>query len=235
MLLLQSLPQARYSPENEGHFGLASTAYLHFTSPIRRYPDLLVHRALWQMWKKQGPIEELEDHARNTSSKERRAVAAERDVTQLMGCFIAKRHLGESMTVTVMGVHDVGAFVRANELFVEGLLPIESIGRFFNDYFECESEEGLLRGQKGGKVINMGDELEVVLAQVEPSLRRINFAMDEEGDTEKPATTPSMRAIEGRKPRLSQRQEQRNRSKKGRGGSKKRGAKGKSRGGGGRK
>ena len=66
--------------------------------------------------------------------------------------------------------------------FVEGLLPIESIGRFFNDYFECESEDGLLRGQKGGKVINMGDELEVVLAQVEPSLRRINFAMDEESD-----------------------------------------------------
>ena len=141
------------------------------------------------------------------------------------------------MTVTVMGVHDVGAFVRANELFVEGLLPIESIGRFFNDYFECESEDGLLRGQKGGKVINMGDELEVVLAQVEPSLRRINFAMDEDGENkERPASTPTMRALEGRKPRLSQRQEQRNRSKKGRGGSKKRGAKGKSRGGkGGRK
>ena len=129
------------------------------------------------------------------------------------------------MTVTVMGVHDGGAFVRANELFVEGLLPIESIGRFFNDYFECESEDGLLRGQKGGKVINMGDELEVALAQVEPSLRRINFAMDEESDEEKPAATPTMRALQGRKPRLSQRQEARNRSKKGRGGSKKRGAK----------
>lgn len=229
MLLLQSLPQARYSPENEGHFGLASEAYLHFTSPIRRYPDLLVHRALWQMWKKKGPIEDLEGHARNTSSKERRAVSAERDVTQLMGCFIAKRHVGESMTVTVMGVHSVGAFVRANELFVEGLLPIESIGRFYNDYFECEPEEGLLRGENGGHNINMGDELEVVLAQVDPDLRRINFAMDEgDEESEKPAATPSLRAIQGRKPRLSLRQEQRNRSKKkGRGGSKKRGSKGK--------
>ena len=131
------------------------------------------------------------------------------------------------MTVTVMGVHAVGAFVRANELFVEGLLPIESIGRFYNDYFECEPEDGMLRGQNGGKNINMGDELEVVLAQVDPELRRINFAMDEPEDSEKPAATPSLRAIQGRKPRLSLRQEQRNRSKKtGRGGSKKRGPKG---------
>ena len=222
MLLLQSLAQARYSPENEGHFGLASAAYLHFTSPIRRYPDLLVHRALWRSWQKKSPLEELDKQARNTSEKERRAVSAERDVVQLMGCFIARKHVGESMKVTVTGVHDVGVFVRSIDLFVEGLLPIESIGRYFNDYFECEKEDGLLRGRRSGKDITMGDELDAVLVQVDPELRRINFAMDE-SESDVPAATPAMRAIQGKKPQLSERQAQRNRMKRkhrGRGGAK---------------
>ncbi|MEC9465634.1 MAG: VacB/RNase II family 3'-5' exoribonuclease [Myxococcota bacterium] len=183
MFVLQSLAQARYSPLTEGHFGLASQAYLHFTSPIRRYPDLLVHRALWRHWRGQDPIEDLDFHASQTSSQERRAVSAERDVLKLIGCIIAESHVGETVKATVVGVREIGLFVRSEELFVEGLLPMEEIGRSVRDYMEFIEERMCLRGTRSGTMIKLGDELDVTFAKVSIENRRIDFSLSENAES----------------------------------------------------
>ena len=108
MLLLRSLSQAFYSAGVDIHFGLASEAYAHFTSPIRRYPDLLVHRALWNHWLKKPGLRRLEAAAESSSETERRAIEAEREIVQVAACLVARRRLGEVMPARVTGVHAAG-------------------------------------------------------------------------------------------------------------------------------
>ena len=120
MMLLRSLSQAYYSAQCEMHFGLASDAYAHFTSPIRRYPDLLVHRALWNHWNGKSKLRGLDTLAESSSEAERRAVQAERGVTHLAACIVASKRVGEEMTARIVGVHHAGLFVRPDELFARG-------------------------------------------------------------------------------------------------------------------
>ncbi|TBH21858.1 ribonuclease R [Thermus thermamylovorans] len=174
-LVLRSLRLARYAAENLGHFGLAMEHYLHFTSPIRRYPDLAVHRVLKALlrrtltpakrarWQETFPA--VAEHA---SEMERKAEAAERELTKYYMAKWAELHLGERFTGKVTGVASFGAFVMLRN-GVEGLVRLEALGPY------TYSEEALaLLGPKG-KRIRLGDEMEVVIAAANPRLRQIDF------------------------------------------------------------
>ncbi|MED5464328.1 MAG: VacB/RNase II family 3'-5' exoribonuclease [Myxococcota bacterium] len=177
VLLLRSMKQARYSIENVGHFGLASEAYLHFTSPIRRYPDLLVHRSLKRLLQKQRPLKNLEEGASHSSVQERAAMLVERDVGDLMTCQIASEFVGEEMDSAVVAVLAFGVFVRTRETFFEGLVPMDNINEYYQDYFEYVEESMSLVGRLSGRKITFGSELKVRLEGVNGELRRIDFEL----------------------------------------------------------
>ncbi len=174
--VLRSLRLARYAAENLGHFGLAFEHYLHFTSPIRRYPDLVVHRVLKALLhrrlsprKKEAWLRAFPQIAEEASEAERRAEAAERELAKYYMARWALQHLGERFRGQVVGVGPWGAFLRL-ENGVEGLLPLEALGPY------AFREESLaLVGPKGR--IRVGDTLEVVLAGADPRLRRVDFAL----------------------------------------------------------
>ena len=178
-LLLRSLSQAHYTPQVDLHFGLASEAYLHFTSPIRRYPDLLVHRALWHHWRGENDLRGLESLSRDCSLLERRAVQAEREISHLAACLVARRRSGEEMAARITGIHAAGLFVRPDEFYAEGLIPIESLGRRNGDYFEVWEEAQKIIGRGTGLSYALGDALKVRLVQVDIGMRRINFEVTE--------------------------------------------------------
>jgi ribonuclease R len=174
-LVLRMLSQARYADQNLGHYGLASTAYLHFTSPIRRYPDLLVHRALRALWLRERPLTGLDALADHCSRQERKAVDAERAVTALMQCQIAQQHIGEVMHATITGVHGAGAFVRPRELFVDGLIPMEALSSRFRAFYRYDEENQMLVAPRSGHMLRLGDKLKVQLASVNMRKRFIDF------------------------------------------------------------
>ena len=177
MMLLRSLSQAYYSAECEGHFGLASEAYAHFTSPIRRYPDLLVHRALWNHWNGKSRLSGLDKMAESSSEAERRAVQAERDITQLAACLVAKRRIGEEMEATIVGVHAAGLFVRPEDLYADGLIPIEQLSRRGGEYFEVWEDSQIVVDRNSRESYGLGDSLKVKLATVDVSMKRMNFEL----------------------------------------------------------
>jgi ribonuclease R len=175
LLLLRSMAQARYADENIGHFALASRAYVHFTSPIRRYPDLLVHRCLRALWR-QGPWpRELAAAASRASLHERRAMEAERAVEQLMACHVARHHVGLPLEGIVVGVHRAGAFVRCREPFFEGLLPMERLEAAASDRYDVIEEEQILLGRRTGRQVRLGDKLTVHVENVDTRFRHIDF------------------------------------------------------------
>lgn len=179
LLLLRTLSQAYYSAQVSLHFGLASEAYAHFTSPIRRYPDLLVHRALWNHWHGRSVLRGLAAAAERCSETERRAVKAEREIDHLSACLLASKHIGEVFAARVVGVHTAGLFVRPNEFFAEGLVPMESLGRGRGEYFEVWSETQTIVGRSTGVRWTLGDELKVKMVRVDLSNRRINYELAE--------------------------------------------------------
>src|SRR6056297_2713951 len=171
MSTLRSMTQAYYSPENFGHFGLALKQYAHFTSPIRRYSDLVVHRALIAAhdWGNDGlkpeEIERLEETAKHISETERRSMAAERDTTdRYLAAFLSNR-VGATFTGRISGIARFGAFVKLDETGADGLLPIRSLGR---EYFHHDAEAQTLMGAESGLVIAIGDKVEVRLAEAVP-------------------------------------------------------------------
>ncbi len=166
-LVLRMMAQAKYEPENKGHYGLASKAYAHFTSPIRRYPDLVVHRALRGFWSKLPKLTHLDTLGEHCSQRERKAMEAERGVTQLMACQVAQRHVGEEMQATVQGVHQAGAFVRPVDLFVDGLIPMEALSAHFKAYYEYIEEEQVLYARRTRHRIQLGDKIDVMLGERE--------------------------------------------------------------------
>ena len=176
-LVLQSMQQAKYSPNNVGHFGLGSSHYLHFTSPIRRYPDLIVHRALKAYWAKEPGLQDLDTAASWTSARERAAMDAERDIVALASCHVAKERIGESFQAVVVGVHPAGAFVRPVGFAVDGLVPRESIEDAWEDEVDFDEKRMQLQGYRTRQGITLGDELSVDLIGVDIMLRRIQFAM----------------------------------------------------------
>jgi ribonuclease R len=168
---LRSMQQAYYSPANLGHFGLALRAYAHFTSPIRRYADLIVHRALIAAhgWGKDGlsptEIERLEQTAQHISDTERRSMMAERDTTdRYLAAYLSER-VGNEFTGRISGIARFGAFVKLDETGADGLIPIRSLGR---EYFHFDRDAGTLMGSDTGLTISIGQRATVRLAQATP-------------------------------------------------------------------
>lgn len=170
-MILRSQTQAYYSPENQGHFGLALPRYAHFTSPIRRYADLVVHRALVRGCKlgahglTDEEIAELETIGSHISSTERRAMAAERDATARYIAAYLSDQVGETMTGKIASVTRHGLFVEIQPTGGTGLIPISSMGP---EYFIYDDGAKTLTGDKTGKTYNLGEELDVLLLEADP-------------------------------------------------------------------
>ena len=172
-ILLRSMKQAIYTPENLGHFGLAFDAYVHFTSPIRRYPDLLVHRAIKAVLSNQKYSGiDWEELGRHCSETERRADDASRDVESWLKCFYMQDHVGELFEGTITGVTAFGLFVMLDNYYVDGLLHISELGR---DYYRYEANRHLLLGERTGKRYRLADRIKVKLVRVDLETRKIDL------------------------------------------------------------
>jgi ribonuclease R len=172
-ILLRSLKQAVYTPENVGHFGLAFDAYVHFTSPIRRYPDLLVHRAIKAVLARQRYSGlNWEEMGRHCSDTERRADEASRDVENWLKCYYMQDHVGGTYSGRVTGVTAFGLFVTLDDYFVDGLLHISELGR---DYFRFDGARHQLLGERTGKRYRLADRIKVKLVRVDLESRKIDF------------------------------------------------------------
>jgi ribonuclease R len=180
-VMLRSLRQAKYEPENIGHFGLGYDAYTHFTSPIRRYPDLLVHRAIKAVLqgKKYTPAQKWAELGIHCSMTERRADDATRDVEAWLKCFYMRDHLGSVFTGTVSSVTSFGMFVSLDDLYVEGLVHISELGK---DYFQFDAAKHQLLGERTGQKYRLGDRVQVRVVKVDMESTKIDFVLDEEGD-----------------------------------------------------
>jgi len=182
-LMLRTMKQARYESTNQGHFGLAAQAYAHFTSPIRRYPDLLVHRALRavhggaltqetrRLW-----MERLPTLARHTSERERRAEDAERELVQWKKVRFMANRVGDEFSGYVTGVTAFGLFVELVEQFVEGLVHISSMA---DDYYRFVEPQYLLHGENSGKSYRLGDLVHVQLVRVDRVHRQLELGITE--------------------------------------------------------
>jgi ribonuclease R len=174
-VMLRSLQQAVYSPENVGHFGLAYESYTHFTSPIRRYPDLLVHRAIKAVLGRRryepGNWRELGAHC---STTERRADEATRDVVAWLKCYYMKDRVGETFPGSISGVTAFGAFVALDEVYVEGLVHVSELG---SDYFHFDAAKHQLMGERTRKRYRLGDRVKVEVARVDLDTSRIDFTL----------------------------------------------------------
>ena len=169
MATLRAMQQAYYHPENLGHFGLALAAYAHFTSPIRRYADLIVHRALIAAhgWGGDGvgEIGELAEIAVQISATERRSMMAERDTTdRYLAAFMAER-VGSELTGRIAGMGRAGLFVRLDETGADGLVPMRSVG---DEYFRFDRDAMTLKGETSGAVLSMGQRVLVRLSEAAP-------------------------------------------------------------------
>jgi len=170
---LRSMKQARYSVENTGHFGLAAPVYCHFTSPIRRYPDLVVHRTLRALRRgKTAGAEDLVPLAEACSRLERAAEQAEREVLLWRKIAFMRGREGEVLEGVVTGVTHFGLFVQLTETLVEGLLHVAELG---DERFWFDEKRMRLRGERTGTAYGLGDRLDVVVARVDPVLRRIDL------------------------------------------------------------
>jgi len=178
-VLLRSLKQAVYSPDNVGHFGLAYDAYAHFTSPIRRYPDLLVHRAIRHVLSGQPPELFRYDHEKmvnlgeHCSQTERRADEATRDVVDWLKCEYMLDEVGGEFDGTITSVTGFGLFVELDDIYVEGLIHITSLE---NDYYHFDPVKHQLVGEHNHQVYRLGDRLRVKVARVDLDERKIDFA-----------------------------------------------------------
>jgi len=224
-LMLRSLKQARYSEENQGHFALAATTYTHFTSPIRRYPDLIVHRILKEVlrsesqgpaaetrnedfpdarrlapdadapspWSKRRdhkshhgdhapltgpiPLEELHAISEESSQSERRADDAERELMEWKKTKFMQDRLGEIFDGLITSVTKFGFFVELTELFVEGLVPLNTLT---DDYYTYHENTREIIGQRTRKIYKIGDRMKVIVDRIDPVEKKINFAVLEE-------------------------------------------------------
>lgn len=188
MVMLRSLKQAQYIEANDGHFGLAYSAYTHFTSPIRRYPDLLIHRAVGYLIDN-DPVkkfnysdEEMSRLGKHCSSTERRADEATREVVAWLKCEYMQDKLGQVFSGKISAVTSFGIFVELDDIYVEGLVHVTSLK---NDYYSFDAIKHRLVGERGGRVYRLGDKIRVLVARVDLNERKIDFEpADEESHDE---------------------------------------------------
>ena len=173
-VVLRTMKQATYTPINDGHFGLAFEDYTHFTSPIRRYPDLLVHRAIKRVLKSKSrpPSKKMIELGAHLSMTERRADDASRDVEQWLKCEYMRDKVGENFNGIISGVAGFGLFVELSEVFVEGMISIRDLK---DDYFIFDDVHHQLKGQNSGKIYRLGDMIKVKVASVSLDDRKIDF------------------------------------------------------------
>jgi ribonuclease R len=179
-LVLRSMRRALYSRKNIGHFGLAYEGYVHFTSPIRRYPDLLIHRAIHFVINKgklsgfhygENAVDNFADYC---SMTERRADDATRDAVYALKCSFMKEKLGQKFLGTVTNATNFGLFVVLDDVYVEGLLHVTSLE---NDYYSFDPQRIMLKGKRTGKTYKIGDKIKVLVARVDVDSREIDFEL----------------------------------------------------------
>lgn len=179
-MLLRSLSQAVYSPDNAGHFGLAHPLYTHFTSPIRRYPDLIIHRAIEHLMNKQHQDSFYYSHdhlvlqGEHCSMTERRADEATRDAENTLKCEFMQDKIGRRFAGSITGVTSFGLFVELGEVYVEGLVHISSLA---DDYYQFDSTRMLLEGQRTGVKYRLGDSVNIIVMRVDIDERKIDFVL----------------------------------------------------------
>ncbi|OCQ50519.1 Ribonuclease R [Photorhabdus australis subsp. thailandensis] len=188
-MLLRSMKQAIYDPENRGHFGLSLNSYAHFTSPIRRYPDLVLHRAIKYLLAKQEGIvehggtstggwhsdmEHMLQLGEHCSMTERRADEATRDVADWLKCDFMQDQVGNIFTGIITSVTGFGFFVRLNELFIDGLVHVSTLD---NDYYRFDNVGQRLIGESSGRTYRLGDEVEIRVEAVHMDERNIDFKL----------------------------------------------------------
>jgi ribonuclease R len=182
-LMLRTMQKARYDPDNLGHFGLAAGSYTHFTSPIRRYPDLVVHRTLREA--RQGRMDEdrraeladdLPEVARHTSERERRADDAERELVQWKKVRFMADKVGDEFEGYITGVAAFGLYVELIEHFVEGLVHVSTMA---DDYYRFVERAHILRGENTGKVYRLGDKVRVQVVKVDMERRQVDLGLAE--------------------------------------------------------
>jgi ribonuclease R len=192
-VLLRSLSQAVYTPDNQGHFGLAHEAYAHFTSPIRRYPDLLVHRAIRHVLSGKNPSlfayseQAMVTHGEHCSTTERRADEATRDVMDWLKCEFMMDHIGDDFSGTITGVSSFGLFVELDDVYVTGLVHVTSLGR---DYFYHDPAGHRMTGERSGKVYRLGDRIGIKVVRVNLDDRKIDLEPLEKVGGDAPARKP---------------------------------------------
>ena len=174
-VLLRSMQQAVYSEKNLGHFGLAYDAYTHFTSPIRRYPDLIVHRAIkTKLDKKLFKLKDISKIAEHCSSSERRADEATRDVESWLKCYFMQDKVGQIFEGIVAGVTGFGLFIELDEIYIEGLLHVTELG---NDYFTYDKAKHAMVGERTKLSYRLGDKLKVKVVRVDLESIKIDLSL----------------------------------------------------------
>ena len=198
-VLLRSMSQAMYGSENQGHFGLSFPAYTHFTSPIRRYPDLIVHRAIKHLVSGGKPEEfeyslpRLQGLGENCSSTERRADEATRDAVDWLKCEYMMDKVGEEFDGIITSVTSFGIFVELDEIYVDGLVHITALD---NDYYHFDPVGHRLAGERSGQVYRLGDQVRIKVAAVNLDDRKIDFVL---ADSVREAGSPKRKKSKKRK------------------------------------
>ena len=179
-LMLRTMQKARYDPSNMGHFGLAASSYTHFTSPIRRYPDLIVHRTLRESRRGMSGdrieelTEDLPEIARHTSERERRANDAERELVQWKKVRFMADKVGDEFDGYITGVTAFGLYIELVEHFVEGMVHVSTMA---DDYYRFIERQHILRGENAGKVYRLGDRVGVQVIKVDMERRQIDLGL----------------------------------------------------------
>jgi ribonuclease R len=202
-VMLRSLQQAVYSPDNIGHFGLAFDHYAHFTSPIRRYPDLLVHRAIKHVLSKKKKSDFTYNHddmltlGEHCSVTERRADEATRDAVDWLKCEYMMDKVGEDFVGTISSVTSFGLFVELDDIYVEGLVHVTGLD---NDYYHFDPAHHRLIGERTNKMYRLGDRIHITVASVNLDDRKIDFLLSEEQGELAQSNLEKLKQYSNRKP-----------------------------------
>lgn len=189
--MLRSLQRARYSSKNEGHFGLAAPVYTHFTSPIRRYPDLIVHRILRHLFKEDSSKAmtgfEVEMIADESSERERTADAAEREIAEWRKSVFMSHRIGEEFDGIIVNVKEFGFFVELEELFIEGLVHVSAL---WDDYYEFNQHKHALVGEVSNRTFKIGDKIRVRVNNVNTDRHLVDFTIVQQQKEKKSSPIP---------------------------------------------